>query len=388
MILQPGHTIGVVGGGQLGRMFTLEARRAGYKVVVFTDEPPGSPAGQIADFEISAPYTDAAAAADFARRAEVVTYEFENVPADFLTKLESLGVPVRPGVAALSTCQNREREKLFLRAHGIPCAPFAIIDSLDSLRAAVAAIPAPCVLKTADFGYDGKGQIKISDPAQIDEAWKNLGSPRGVLEAWISCRMELSVIAARGMDGQFVAFPPAENDHRRHILDTTILPARVDADTAARAIAMAKQVADALGFVGTLAVEFFLDGSGKLLVNEIAPRPHNSGHATIDACSVSQFGQQLRAITGQRLAEPRLISPIVMVNLLGDVWPGPEKDPDWSPILEDPDARLHLYGKRVARRGRKMGHFCVLAPETGTALAKARALKDRLDEAVAVAVGH
>ena len=382
MILQPGHTIGVVGGGQLGRMFVLEARRAGYQVVVFTDEPPGSPAGQVADFEINAPYTDAAASADFARRVDIVTYEFENVPVEFLSQIESSGVPVRPGIAALATCQNREREKLFLRSHGIPCAPFAVVDSAASLRSAVDQIGLPCVLKTADFGYDGKGQIKIHDAAQCAEAWMHLGSPRGVLEAWIPCKMELSVVAARGLHGEFVPFPVAENDHRRHILDTTIIPARVEAAVAEHAIALTSQIAAALDYVGTLAVEFFLTASGTLLVNEIAPRPHNSGHATIDACSVSQFGQQLRAITGQPLPTPRLLSPVVMINLLGDVWPNPDTAPDWSPLLDDPDARLHLYGKRTARRGRKMGHFCVLAADTTTALVQARSIKDRLDEAV------
>ena len=289
---------------------------------------------------------------------------------------------MRPGINALATCQNREKEKLFLRAHGIPCAPFAVVDSLESLRRAIAAIPPPCVLKTADFGYDGKGQIKIHDPAQVEEAWKQLNAPRGVLEGWINFRMELSVVAARGIDGQFVAFPVAENDHRHHILDTTIIPARIEPAAAARAVALTRQIADAFDYAGTLAVEFFLRDDGTLLVNEIAPRPHNSGHATIDACAVSQFGQQLRAVTGQPLADPHLISPAVMINLLGDVWPGPETAPDWSPLLEEPDARLHLYGKMTARRGRKMGHFTVLGADTATALAKARAIKDRLDQAV------
>jgi 5-(carboxyamino)imidazole ribonucleotide synthase len=380
MILQPGQTIGVVGGGQLGRMFVVEARRAGYRVVVFTDEPPGSPAGQVADFEINAPYTDRAAAEDFARRVAVATYEFENIPAWFLAQLEEFGVPVRPGRPALETCQNREKEKNFFRLLGIPCAPFRVVDSLDGLREAVAAIGAPCVLKSADGGYDGKGQVKIRDAAQVDEAWMSLGVPRGVLEAWIDHKMEISVVAARGADGDFAAFPPAENEHRRHILDTTLMPARIDPETSAEALELSRRIAEALEYVGVLAVEYFLAADGRLLANEVAPRPHNSGHCTIDACSVSQFGQQLRAITGQPLAAPKLLSPVVMVNLLGEVWPA-EGAPDWSPVLGDPRARLHLYGKRLPRRGRKMGHFCVLDADIAAALASARAIKDQLDRA-------
>ena len=380
MILQPGSTLGVVGGGQLGRMFVLEARRAGYRTVVFTDEPPGSPAGQVSDFEINAPYHDEAAVADFARRVVVATCEYEGIPSGFLDMTEQHWLAVRPGRRALVTCQSRLEEKLFLRELGFPIAPFAVLSSSDELRAAVETIGLPGLLKRSDFGYDGRGQVRIQEVGQIEEAWSTLEGGHGVFEKWVDHRMEISVVCARGLDGSFAAFPAAENEHRRNILDTSLMPARVDAATADIATSLARRIAEALDYVGTLAVEFFVGDDGSLLVNEIAPRPHNSGHGTIDACSVSQFGLQLRAVTGQPLGSPRLLSPVVVVNLLGDIWPA-EGAPDWSPILAEPRARLHLYGKRTARRGRKMGHFSVLDPDARTALAVARGIKDQLDRA-------
>ena len=380
MILQPGTTLGVVGGGQLGRMFVLEARRAGYRTVVFTDEPPGSPAGQVSDFEINAPYHDEAAVADFARRVAAATCEYEGVPSGFLDLMERLGQPVRPGRRALVICQSREQEKLFLREMDFPTAPFAVVSSLDALRSAVESIGLPGLLKRSDFGYDGRGQVRIQEAGQIEEAWATLDGGHGVFEKWVDHRMEISVVCARGLDGSFAAFPAAENEHRRNILDTSLMPARVEPAVADVATALARRIAEALDYVGTLAVEFFLGEDGLLLVNEIAPRPHNSGHGTIDAGSVSQFGLQLRAVTGQPLGAPRLLSPVVTVNLLGDIWPA-DGAPDWSPILSEPRARLHLYGKRSARRGRKMGHFSVLDPDARTALAVARGIKDQLDRA-------
>lgn len=380
MSIQPPATIGVVGGGQLGRMMILEARRMGYRTVVFTDEAPGCPAGQVADEEINAAFDDGEATDAFLSRIDVCTYEFENIPASFIARIEA-EKPVFPDRRALETSQHRECEKLFLREHGIPCAPFAVVDCAESLVAALEEIGTPCVLKTAAFGYDGKGQIKISEPldiARVNQVWTDLDAPRGVLEGWVTYRCEISVVAARGRDGAFAPFPVAENIHTNHILDTTLVPARISEDEALAAEALAKRVGDALDYVGVYAVEMFLTESGELIVNEMAPRPHNSGHFTIDACDVSQFGMQIRAVVGLPVSRPRLLRPVVMVNLLGDVWPEAEVHPDWSPILNDQDTRLHLYGKRIARVGRKMGHFCVLADDVDSARSKATAMMREL----------
>ncbi|QQL46065.1 5-(carboxyamino)imidazole ribonucleotide synthase [Sulfuriroseicoccus oceanibius] len=379
--IQPPATIGVVGGGQLGRMMVLEARRMGFRTVVFTDEAPGCPGGQVADEEINATFDDAEAKEDFLSKIDVCTYEFENIPADFIASIEA-ELPVHPSKFALETCQHREREKLFLRGHDIPCAPFAVVDSAESLADALEQIGTPCVLKTAAFGYDGKGQIKISeapvDAAAVEKIWSDLDAPRGVLEGWVNFVAEVSVVAARGIGGSFAPFPVSENIHTNHILDTTIVPARISDESAASAVALAKSVGDALGYVGVFAVELFLLEDGSLVVNEIAPRPHNSGHYTIDACDVSQFGMQIRAVAGLPLSAPRLLRPVAMVNLLGDVWPEAEVHPDWSPVLDDQDARLHLYGKRIARAGRKMGHFCVLADDAETAYMKSQEIMGEL----------
>lgn len=382
-MIQPGKRIGVAGGGQLGRFLLMEARRAGYGTVVFTDEPPGSPAGQVADREINAAYSERAAVEEFAGLVEVVTYEFENIPGEFFAALEGR-VPVLPGPGAIAICQHREREKLFLREHGIPCAPFEVVEREADLAEAVGRTGTPAVLKTALFGYDGKGQVRFDAPGEAAEAWRTLAAPRAVLEGWVDFACELSVVAVRGRDGSFAAFPVMENVHRNHILDTTIMPARIDPRVAGGAVDLARAVAEALGYVGTLAVELFLRGDGTLLVNEVAPRPHNSGHVTMDACAVSQFGQQLRAVTGRPLADSRGHTPGVMVNLLGDVWPAGGSEPDWSPVLEAPEARLHLYGKKKARAGRKMGHFTVLGDSPAQALATARSIKDQLDAAARV----
>jgi 5-(carboxyamino)imidazole ribonucleotide synthase len=376
-ILQPGQTLGILGGGQLGRMTAREAKRAGYRVAIYTNEPHGSPAGQLADLEINAAYYDDEARDHFLKEADVITMEFENLPGDLLAAFEKFR-PVRPGRRALEICQNREREKLFLKEQGLPHAEFRVVKNTPELTAAVEALGVPCVLKTAAFGYDGKGQRKLKGGEDLAAEWKALGAPRGVVEQWVTFDKEISVVAARGVDGSFAAFPPCENEHVNHILDLTIAPARISPEVAAKAVELTKAVADALNYIGTLAVEFFLKADGSLLVNEIAPRPHNSGHHTLDSCANSQFEQQLRAVAGLPLGDARQHTPVVMGNLLGDLWPAPEHGPDWSPILKHPRAKLHLYGKRRAVAGRKMGHFTVLGDTVEQALADAREIKAAL----------
>lgn len=376
-MIQPGQTLGIVGGGQLGRMLAREARREGYRVVVFTDEYPPSPAGQLATREINAPYYDPEALSNFVAEADVVTMEFENIPASFLAALEQRR-PVFPSRYALETTQNREKEKNFLRSHGLPCAEFRVVDSAASLAQALQEIGTPAVLKTAAFGYDGKGQTRLEggeDPAAV---WAAFGAARGVLEQWVDFTCEVSVVAARGQDGFYAPFPCVENQHHHHVLDVTIAPARVSAEIAAEAQRLAAQVAEALDYVGVLAVEMFVCVDGRVLVNEIAPRPHNSGHYSIDACVTNQFEQQLRAVAGLPLGDPSQHTPAVMVNLLGDLWPGELESPDWTPILRHPRAKLHLYGKRRALPRRKMGHFTVLAETAGQALTEALAIKAEL----------
>ncbi|MEI6339455.1 MAG: 5-(carboxyamino)imidazole ribonucleotide synthase [Verrucomicrobiota bacterium] len=358
----PGSTVGILGGGQLGRMFAIAARRMGYRVHAFEPNP-DSPAGQISDVEVNAAYTDTAALEHFAAGVDVISFEFENIPLSAI-EVAARVCPVRPRGAVLHVCQNREREKNFLRKGGFPHAPFAVVDSAESLQAGLAEIGTPAVLKTADFGYDGKGQIRLDGAVECADIWKKFGAPRGVLEKWIPFQAELSVVVARGLDGKTAAFPPSENIHRRHILDLSIVPARFPAGVCADAVRIAGEIAAALDVAGLLAVEFFLTREGGLLVNELAPRPHNSGHFTFDACVTSQFEQQLRAVCGLPLGATDLLSPVVMWNLLGDLWKNGE--PDWAVILSEPRARLHLYGKIGARPGRKMGHVCVLA-EVGEA---------------------
>lgn len=353
----PGSTVGILGGGQLGRMFGIAARRMGYRVHAFEPNP-DSPAGQISDVEINAPYTDSLALERFARQVDVISFEFENIPLSAINEVASLR-PLRPRGEVLHICQNREREKAFLAQHGFPHAPFAVVDSPESLSAALERIGTPSVLKTADFGYDGKGQLKLEGDVDLKRLWQDFNAPRGVLEKWIPFESELSVVVARGLDGQMVAFPPSENLHKRHILDISIVPARFSSEVCKAAVWLASDIADSLDVVGLLAVEFFLTRDGELLVNELAPRPHNSGHYTFDACVTSQFEQQLRAVCGLPLGSNALLTPVVMWNLLGDLW---EKgEPDWNVILSEPRAKLHLYGKAEARPGRKMGHVAVLA---------------------------
>ncbi len=372
--IAPGSIVGVLGGGQLGRMLAIAARRMGYRVHTF--EPQADcPAGQISDVEVNASYGDAGAIEDFARNVDVVSFEFENIPIAAIERIEKIR-PIRPRGEVLHVCQNREREKLFLRANQIPCAPFELVDSPESLCKAIDAIGTPSVLKTADFGYDGKGQIKLRGGEDPAATWRDFGAPRGVLEKWIAFEAELSVVCARGLDGTMVAFPVSENQHTNHILDLSIVPGRFPAVVEEEATALAKRITAALDVVGLLAVEMFLTADGQLIVNELAPRPHNSGHFTFDACLTSQFEQQLRAVCGLPLGAADLLRPVVMWNLLGDLWTHGE--PDWNAVLADPRAKLHLYGKTEARPGRKMGHVCVLADSVEEALEALEKIKGRL----------
>jgi len=344
-------------------MFALAARKMGYRVHT-VDPTPDSPTGQISDREYNAAFDDIPTLLEFAAGVNVVTYEFENIPVAALDALAPK-VLLRPGRDVLFTTQNRQREKEFLQRHGFPVAPFLVVRNVVELRMAVAALGVPCVLKTADFGYDGKGQQKILADTNLTGVWQQHGDRIGVVESWVNFAAELSVVVARGHSGtngenQVQAFPPTVNEHENHILATSVSPAPLAASIAARAQSIASQIASRLDVVGLLAVEFFLTRTGDLLVNELAPRPHNSGHYSFDACVTSQFEQQLRAVCGLPLGDTRLLSPVVMRNLLGDVWAN--GTPDWPRLLALPGLRLHLYGKSEPRVGRKMGHYCVLSP--------------------------
>ena len=359
MILPPA-TLGMLGGGQLGRFFVAAAHELGYRVWVL-DPDPHSPAGRIADRHLQADYVDQDALLALAENCAAVSTEFENVPAAALEQLAKF-IPVRPGAAAVAVCQNRIAEKNFLRRHGIPHAPFAVIDHETDL----AALPAelfPGILKVARNGYDGKGQAPVDGVDSLPEAWRALHQEACVLEAKLSLDSEISVVLARRANGEIACFPAAENRHRNGILDVSIVPAGIDAELRAEAIEVAQRVARELGYVGVLAVEFFVCGA-RLHVNEMAPRPHNSGHYTIDACITSQFEQQVRVLCDLPLGDPAIHSSAVMVNLLGDIWYGHGAahpvEPPWPSILETPGLKLHLYGKHHARAGRKMGHFTVL----------------------------
>lgn len=366
MIL-PGATLGVLGGGQLGRMFTFAALTMGYRVVVL-DPDPDSPAGRIANEHLCADYRDPAALAHLGRECMAVTVEFENVPADSLRVLEQHCF-VRPGADAVAIVQDRACEKRFLAEKGFPTAPFAVVARAEDVEAAARVTGFPAVLKVSRFGYDGKGQIRVNDLAEARAAFATLNQELCVMERWLPLEAELSVVLARDLRGHTVCYPLAENRHARGILDLTMAPAPRDPGLAATAHAMAENFARELGYCGVLAVEFFLLEDGRLLVNEIAPRPHNSGHYTLDACAVSQFEQQVRVLCDLPPGETRLLSPAVMVNLLGDLWV--DHGPDWLAILRHPNIKLHLYGKREPRPGRKVGHFTCLAPRLTDALAQA-----------------
>lgn len=371
----PHCIVGVIGGGQLGRMLALAARRMGIRTVIWTGGLE-APAVEVADEVIDKPFDDPDALKDFCSRVTVSTVEFENIPCCTLEEVAKC-TGLFPAPHAICITQNREREKNFLKENNIPHTWYAVITSAEDLASAMKELSGPGVLKTADFGYDGKGQVKLEgneDPAAI---WEAFEAPRAVLEAWVPFEIELSVMAARGADGVTVTYDPAENRHRHHILDVSIIPARVSPAVALEAAAIARRVVEALDYRGILGVEFFLKADGSLLVNEIAPRPHNSGHHTLDACVTSQFEQQLRAVVGLPLGSTRLLSPVVMLNLLGDFWQDETTPPDWTPLFEDGEASLHLYGKRHARGRRKMGHANFLGSTAEDALQRAEALKAR-----------
>ncbi len=358
----PGATIGVLGSGQLGRMFAIAARRMNYRVHTFSPHAGGTPAGQVSDREFQHDYEDLDAVREFARSVDVVTFEFENIPAETVEAAAECA-PVHPSGAVLHTTQHRLREKTFLATHGFPITPFRRVASVADLRVALDALGRPAVLKTAGFGYDGKGQLKISDADEsLAEATRALASQdEWVIEKFVDFERELSVIAARGRDGEFAHYGVIENTHRRHILDLSVAPApHISAERAREAIEIARHVLETLDVVGVMCVEFFLTREGKLLINELAPRPHNSGHLTFDACVTSQFEQQLRAVCGLPLGSTALLCPAAaMANLLGDLWHGGE--PDWRAALNFPEVKLHLYGKSQARAGRKMGHLTALS---------------------------
>jgi 5-(carboxyamino)imidazole ribonucleotide synthase len=355
--IAPPAVVGVLGSGQLGRMFAIAARQMGYRVHTFSPES-DSPTGQVADLEVIADYNDLAAVERFARNVDVVTFEFENIPAATAETARQFA-PVRPDGKVLHTTQHRLREKTFLRLNGFPVAPFLPVNSASDLTNALAQLGYPAVLKTAAFGYDGKGQSKIHTAADIEPALAPDPAIPRILEAFIDFELELSVVAARGLDGSFAHWGAIQNSHQNHILDISIAPANVPPDVFAKAISIARGILDALDVVGVLCVEFFLTKSGQLLVNELAPRPHNSGHLTIDAAVTSQFEQQLRAVCGLPLGDTTLLRPVAMANLLGDVWiPNP---PNFPAALSDDNIKLHLYGKSTPRPGRKMGHLTALA---------------------------
>jgi 5-(carboxyamino)imidazole ribonucleotide synthase len=354
----PGATIGVLGSGQLGRMFAIAARRMGYRVHTFSPDS-DTPTGQVADREYEHAYEDLDAVREFARGVEVLTFEFENVPAESV-EAAAAHAPVRPSGSVLYTTQHRLREKSFLARGGFPVARFKRVDGAESLRAALAEVGYPAVLKTAGFGYDGKGQTKLDSEADVEGALAALGGREAVLEAFVDFEREVSVVAARGQRGEFRHYGVFENTHRRHILDLSVAPAPLADETAREAAEIARSVLEDLDVVGVMCVEFFLTRAGQLLVNELAPRPHNSGHLTFDACVTSQFEQQLRAVCGLPLGATELLRPAAMANLLGDLWQAGE--PDWRAAASFPAVKLHLYGKTDPRPGRKMGHLTALAP--------------------------
>ena len=370
----PGATIGVLGSGQLGRMFAIAARRLGYRVHTYSPDS-DTPTGQVAGVEVRRPYEDLDAVTAFAAGVQVVTFEFENVPAETAAAAER-AAPVRPGGHVLHVAQHRLREKTYLSDYGFPVTPYRAVRSEDELIAAVAALGAPALLKTAGWGYDGKGQVRITAAADAPAAWRRLGASEAVLEAFVQFEREVSVIGARGVDGAYVDFGVIENHHVGGILDVSRAPARVSSATERRAHEITRAVLESLDVVGVLCVEFFVLPSGELLINELAPRPHNSGHLTFDACVTSQFEQQLRAVCGLPLGDTDLLRPAAMANLLGDLWqPGV---PRWADALALPDVKLHLYGKSDPRPGRKMGHLTALGASAEAAAQRVNEARSRL----------
>ena len=373
-VVAPGAALGVLGSGQLGRMFCIAARRMGYRVHTFSPDE-DTPTGQVADVEVTAEYDDVDALRAFAGSVEVVTFEFENVPIAAIDAIEALA-PVRPSGLALHTAQQRAREKTFLADHGFPTAAFARAATLDELWDAVTRVGTPAIIKTAAFGYDGKGQHKVTTPADVSHIWDAIGHQEAVVEKFISLQAEISIVAARGLDGAIVEYAPFENRHRNHILDLTTAPALVPQPIAARAAEITRAILNELQYVGVLCVEFFVSTDNELLVNELAPRPHNSGHLTFDAAVTSQFEQQVRAVCGLPLGSPELLRPAAMANLLGDLWV--DATPNWAAACRFPDVKLHLYGKEQPRPGRKMGHLTATGRTVQEAQDRVIAARDAL----------
>ncbi len=374
--LLPGATIGVLGGGQLGRMFAIAARRMGYRVHTFSPEKDG-PAAQLSDHATAASYDDEEAITNFARAIDVLTFEFENIPAATI-EWASRGRIVRPRGEILLIAQNRLREKEFLSGAGFPVAPFRRVANATDLASAAEAIGRPAILKGAAFGYDGKGQQRIDPATELATIWAGREDELCILESVIDFEKEISVIVARGPDGATAVFPVCENIHRNHILDLTLAPARIEERVASAARELACEVATSLDLVGLLAVEMFLQRDGGLIINELAPRPHNSGHWTIEGCVTSQFEQQVRAVCGLPLGATGLLRPTAMVNLLGDLWSSGE--PNWPGALAEPNVHLHLYGKRQPRPGRKMGHLTAVAETVDAAADQVLQARERLRE--------
>ncbi|MEO6052291.1 MAG: 5-(carboxyamino)imidazole ribonucleotide synthase [Pyrinomonadaceae bacterium] len=371
----PNSTIGVFGSGQLGRMFAIEARKMGYRVHSYSPES-DTPTGQVADIETQADYDDLDAVRQFAKSVDVVTFEFENVP--FATvDAASQFVDVYPKGDILHTTQNRLREKTFLASHGFPVTPFRHIKTLDDLQKAVSELGTPCVLKTAGFGYDGKGQHKIKTSADVEPAFTQLNGNDAVLEAFVDFEKEVSIVCSRDHIGNFAHYGVIENEHVNHILDVSFAPAIVSESIFTHAVENTQSIAETLGYVGTLCVEFFVTRDEKLIVNELAPRPHNSGHLTFDACVTSQFEQQLRAVCGLSLGSTEFYKPAAMANLLGDLWQNGE--PNWAAALDTPTVKLHLYGKLEPRTGRKMGHLTGIAEEATNASQIVKDARERLN---------
>jgi len=374
-VITPGAALGVLGSGQLGRMFAIAARRMGYRVHTFSPEE-DTPTGQVADLEVVADYEDLDALRAFARHVDVVTFEFENVPIDAIDAIEELA-PVRPCGMALHTAQQRAREKQFLADRGFPTAAFGRAASLDELWDAVARVGTPAVIKTAAFGYDGKGQHNVTTPADVEHVWTAIGHQEAVVEKFISLQAEITVIGARGVDGEVALYQPFENRHSDHILDVTTVPAAITPALAARAAEITRAVLEELQYVGVLCVEFFVDTDGELLVNELAPRPHNSGHLTFDAAVTSQFEQQVRAICALPLGSTTLLgTAAAMANLLGELWE--DGEPNWAAASRFNDVKLHLYGKTNPRRGRKMGHMTTIGRTVDEALDRVISARDAL----------
>ncbi len=373
----PGATIGILGSGQLGRMLALAAREMGYRVHVYSPDS-DTPAGQVADLEVCGGYDEEGKIREFASQVDVVTFEFENVPSAASETAASV-TPVRPNGSVLHITQQRLREKTTLKAKGFPVPGFAEVNTLEDLQQAAKELGIPAVLKTASFGYDGKGQQKVMPGDSLETIFANLDGAQGIYEAFVDFEKEVSVLAGRNVQGDFRAFPVFENVHTNHILDVTFSPADINSRLAQQAQELAAGILEALDVVGVMAVEMFVTRDGGLLVNELAPRTHNSGHLTIDGCVTSQFEQQVRAICGLPLGSTELHAPAAMANLLGDLWE--DGEPDWSGALGDPLVKLHLYGKAEPRVGRKMGHLNVTGDTTADAAERARVARSRLTQA-------